>query len=187
MKLKATSLLGLALCLTFFLPSASLKAQTTEPLTASAGTWHSPKGFGATADIYYVNDHFSSFSLSVDLEGILSGKSSTPGTKFRYNYNLPLKMLKTGHGDHVLIYAGPGAALGYVRDTNSRIGLMGGLAADIGCIVFLASKVSLSLEFGGELAFHLREDNRYGVKDFKFYEAGVARIYLPQLRLQYYW
>lgn len=175
------------ICTAVFLSEERIDAQSYSALSSSAGIFQSPKGIGVSADLFSSTEHFDTFTLTMDLQCILSGKSSTPGIKLTYNYNKPIKEIKSGNGEPVIFYAGPGIACGYLRDTNSRIGLMCGISADAGCMVFYESRLSLCVEFSVELGFHLREDSRVGVSDFKFYEAGLTRAYLPQIKIQYYW
>lgn len=168
--------------------SISASAQTFELPRYSVGTFHSAKGFGLSGDIFRKgSDHISSVAVFLDMQSILNGASSSPGIRFRYNYNLPLLARELANGDNLLVFCGPGITFGYVRDTNTRIGYMCGISGDIVCSFLFKNNLSLSLALEASVAFHLREDNNTGVMDFKFYQAGLFNAYMPELRLQYNW
>lgn len=168
--------------------SVSVNAQTLELPKYSVGTFHSAKGFGVSADLsYHDSPHLNSFALFLDMQSILDGRSSSPGFRARYNFNLPLCSKELKNGDRFLLYAGPGVTFGYVRDLNSRIGYMCGISGEIIASFLFRNHLSLSLALEASAAFHLREDNNIGVLDFKFFQAGLVNVYMPELRIQYYW
>lgn len=176
------------LVVSVLISSVSLNAQTLELPKFSCGTFHSAKGFGVSVDLSnYDSAHLNSFVLYLDMQSILDGQSSSPGIRARYNYNHPLCSKDLKNGDKFQLYAGPGVTFGYVRDLNSRIGFMCGISGEIVGSFLFENHLCLSLALEASAAFHLREDNNIGVLDFKFFQAGLFNVYLPELRIQYYW
>lgn len=176
------------LAVSALLSPVSVNAQTLELPEFSVGTFHSLKGFGICADISnHDSAHLNSFALFLDMQSILDGRSSSPGIRARYNYNLPLCSKDLKNGDRFQLYAGPGVTFGYVRDLNSRTGFMCGISGEIVGSFLFENHLSLSVALEASAAFHLREDNNIGVLDFKFFQAGLVNTYMPELRIQYYW
>lgn len=143
------------------------------------GSIHSPKGVGLCADLDHESGAFDSFSLTADLIDILDGKSSTPGVKATYHHNLVLKDWAEGKYE---LYAGPGIALGRVRDMHNHFGMMAGLSGDAGLRVHCFHSIMVSLEW--QVDFALQFKNRFN-PDMSLYSAGFRHSYYPHLRLQY--
>ena len=80
-----------ALFFFILLGPVTVHAQTLELPKYSVGTFHSPKGFGISGDLFKSDSqHINSFAAFIDMQSILNGESSSPGFRLRYNYNLPI-------------------------------------------------------------------------------------------------
>ena len=144
------------------------------------GTTHSLKGVGFCADFDHEGATFSSLALTADLIDILDGKSSTPGLKLTYHYNLIYGSWADGK---YTLYAGPGVMTGYVRDLHNHFGLAGGISGDAGLRVRCRKNLLVSVEFQADLALQFK--NRYR-PDMSVFTAGYRHSYYPHLRIEYH-
>lgn len=151
----------------------------------SAGTFHSPKGFGASVELQGIDyKSFDAFTVIADIHGILLGQYSTPGYKFTYTRDIIIKHLdKSDHS--VDFYAGPGLTAGYARDIDEPHSLIAGLAGAGGCRFSFERGISVNLEIGSDIAFLINRDNRYGQLDMKLYKSGIYHLLYPQIRIHY--
>lgn len=145
----------------------------------SVGTIHSIKGVGLCADIQHGEEAFSSMALTADLIDIVDGRSSTPGQKFTYHYNV---LLSSPDDGALLFYAGPGVTAGHVRNIDNNFGYMAGMSVDGGARLECMSSIVLSLEL--QVDFGLIFKNR-NIPDMSLYKAGFRHSYYPHLRIQY--
>lgn len=163
------------------LPGAMAQGRTS----LSVGTFHSPKGFGASVEVQGA-DHksFDAFTLMADVHGILMGEFSTPGYKFSYTRDIIFKHVDKS--DHSIdYYAGPGLTAGYARDINEPHSLIAGLAGAGGCRFVFERGITVNLELGSDIAFLVNRDERYGNLEMKLYKSGIYHILYPQLRIHY--
>ena len=160
------------------LPMAAETSPKVHPV--SIGMVNSPKGLGISMDIG--PSEFHSIAVTADLTEIISGKSSVPGFKLTYHYNMPFFTGKTDSGYRYSLYAGPGIAQGYVRGVDNRLGYMAGVSGAVGGRIGLQKRITIAIEFQGELALIFK--NRHN-SCMSLYTAGIRHCYYPFIRIQY--
>lgn len=150
----------------------------------AAGTIHSVKGVGFALDSFK-EGHNNHFSAVLDLRGIISGESSTPGFKANYHREIKLTGFETASGHCVELFAGPGITAGYVRDKDPFRGPVAGISCIAGGRVFFGERFCISLDFQGDLALHIFKDHITDVLTMGLYKSGLDKAYWPQLTLDY--
>lgn len=146
----------------------------------SFGTVNSFRGIGFCTDIG--TEDFHAVSIISDLTEILNGRSSMPGLRLTYHYDMTVCSGETKSGYPYIIYAGPGIAQGYVKTLDNRRGYMAGLSGAAGGKVLLARNISVSAEFQADAALIFK--NRH-TQYMSFYETGLRHCYIPYIRIQY--
>ena len=131
--------------------------------------------YSFTSDSSY---NFHSVNAFLDIQGMSWGKVSMPGGYLRYDYNFCIG--KTGR---TLFYAGPGAMLGYVTDSDGSYGAVLGLAASVGIRHKMARRVLLGLSLHPTLAYKLNWES--GRQHLRIYEAGLWHSVLPEISVAY--
>ena len=164
----------------FCIPSFCASGNNDFPKDFSAGLVSSPKGVGLCMDLWYDGETFTSLSFTSDLIDILNGESSTPGGKSTIHYNFIFDRFKDGRID---LYAGPGLAAGYVRNTtDNKYGIMAGVSCDAGLRIKCLHSIVLSFELQADFALIFK--NRRN-PDMALYKAGFLNSYYPHVRIQY--
>ena len=174
------SLIGAILLVLLFAQDQAFAFRRQGSRTVAVGTTHSLKGVGVCADFDHDASCFRSVALTADLIDILDGKSSTPGLKLTYHYNLVFQSWAEGK---YALYAGPGLMTGYVRDLNNHFGLAGGISGDAGFRVRCRNRFLVALEFQADLALQFK--NRYR-PDMSVFSAGYRHSYYPHVRIEYH-
>ena len=172
-------LLGVILLLLLLAQGQTLASRRQGKSSFALGTTHSLKGVGFCADFDHDPTCFSSVAVTADLIDILDGKSSTPGIKLTYHYNLVCKSWADGKYS---LYAGPGLMTGYVRDLNNHFGLAGGISGDAGLRVRCQKRFFVAVELQADLALQFK--NRYR-PDMSVFTAGYRHSYYPHVRIEY--
>ena len=150
----------------------------------SAGTFHSPKGFGVALDYDTRGPILNSYVLYADIYGIPGDKFNTPGYKFVWtHYNLLGE--KSTDESQISFWLGPGLSAGYVHD-HEKDG-RAGICATVNCsgaVRFEFSRnivvdLGISIELG---MFASRKDN---YSEITVYSNGIRQGLYPQLKLMY--
>ena len=155
--------------------------------THSAGIFNSPKGFGIDwCSIRSDGTYFNSFNLYLDLCGVISGRTGTPGVKFDFCHDIIVKEKTVGQ-TRCLIYAGPGASVGYLRDFKSEtMGAMIALNGSAGAKFIFNRGLSLDIGLGAELGLDIsHKDSDPNAKVVTLYKNGLIRLLYPQLKIEY--
>lgn len=161
----------------------------------SWGLFNSPKGFGVSAESPVKGGTFNSFDLYADIYGLPNGRASSyPGVRIQALHNMVLRSYdKPGRSSFV--YAGFGAAAGYVRDFESFSRWNGGpayLIMNMGGIVCISgafgvrcdfADVTLDLGLQADAGFYIRRHESHGNLMFELYRNGLYNSLYPQLRI----
>lgn len=165
-----------------FLP-LSLPARPAGEGDVYWGTIHSPKGFGAFADVVWPGHGFNSFGVYADIYGISSLKASVPGVRFSFLHNVVLKQGSLGdEGATYSIFAGPGVMVGYLLDRDIRIGAAAGITGDIGVRFDFPSSFGVGVFFQGDLALHMKMGQQTTIS---LYKNGLYQAWIPVLSISY--
>lgn len=148
------------------------------------GTFHSPKGFGASLEIDEETSHFISLSAYADLHYVYFGDASTPGFRASYLYNIVLHEHMAPEGMRCQLFIGPGVTAGYGRDRDMRKGFIGGLACAAGARFTFPSRFSVTVGLQADFAAHVDIDQ--GGTKIGLFEDGLQRSYYPQLTIHYH-
>ncbi len=124
------------------------------------------------------NDNFQSVSLFLDMQGLSTGKVNYPGGFARYDYHFALLNTR-----RMLLYAGPGAILGYMTDTDQIYGITLGLCGNIGLKYQFDKHLDIGLSLHPVLGYHLNLND--GGEKLNIYQAGLWRSILPEISVGY--
>ena len=165
-----------------FLP-LSLPARPAGEGDVYWGTIHSPKGFGAFADVVWPGHGFNSFGVYADIYGISSLKASVPGVRFSFLHNVVLKQGSLGDdGATYSLFAGPGVMVGYLLDRDIRVGVAAGITGDVGVRFDFPSSFGVGVFFQGDLALHMKMGQQTTVS---LYKNGMYQAWIPVLSISY--
>ncbi len=125
---------------------------------------------------------FVDINAGVDFSELLGGKASAPGGKARISYNF-LFFRRDCESGSLLLYAGPGIALGYVRN-KGNFGPMLGICGRFGLeFRFESRPVVFSLDLIPLLPIHMRSSGRASSLDF--FRNGLLLSLSPVLGIRY--
>ena len=158
-------------------PSAVAELREGRPMSVSLEGGVHDLGFtySFTSDN---SDNFHSISIFLDMQGLSVRKVEWPGGFLRYDYHFTL------YNQHrVLLYAGPGAALGYVTDSDEKYGITFGLAGNVGVKYMFDRHLSLGASLHPVFGYNLNWEGER--QRLNFYEAGLWRSILPEISLSY--
>lgn len=161
------------------------------------GTFHSPKGVGATA-MFASPDarELDILTVRTDFYGFLSGRTRDVGASLSYTHDYRLFAWEESDC-RLQVHAGAGGMLGYGHDFESgyfsatdrqlerSAGGIGALAGNIALRADFRRRISIDIGFSVYPGVHLRTDRRTGMLLVSFYRGGVINAYLPQLNLMY--
>lgn len=147
------------------------------------GTVYSADYVGVCLRSAYGDGIFNSFDISVDLYKVIDGRHSNPGYKAEFIHNYVLTKGSAGGIYPWRLYAGVGAAAGYVRDVHDGMGVMVGVAGDIGAVMSFRNRISLAFEWRANVGTHITGNASSG--RMSFYAAGLTRAWIPRLRIIY--
>ena len=166
----------LASCICLCLPAKAGKL--------TAGTVHSPKGFGVCFDYVCSPKLYNAYSLVADLYGVLDGTEQMPGIKAGFSHCTRLAGWTKEKGE-INLFAGPGAGFGYVRDYDSggRFGICTTLAGTF-CARY-AFERGITVDMGVILELGIFSSRKDGHVQTTFYKNGVFRSYIPQIKIIY--
>lgn len=165
--------------------TASAVGYSGDGTRLSAGLFQSTKGIGLSLGSRFEGNKYRSFSAILDLDGVLSGRSSSGGIKIRYTGNRILKEWNSNPELNTLIFVGSGFTAGYVRDSELHMGLMAGVSGVAGVRFDFISKLSLKLEWELDIAPHIYRSFDTKTFELGIYDNGFKKIYVPQLTISY--
>lgn len=168
------------------LTAAMLSLAATFSLSAqkvSAGALFSAKGCGVAVAVPAAGGECTVLiSALADFSGLLLGKTKYPGCMARFYYDYTIFSKEFAAGDSFTLYAGPGAMLGYVRDTDGIYGAATALSGELGLAYFPIRRVRISFGFNVDLGLHFDSG---GDKKTRIYMDGLIRSWMPQIGLMY--
>lgn len=189
MYMKHSKVLVLILCLVMSL--------TAGAQDYSFGLYSSIKGIGATFEHRRPNNCFNSYTATMDIYGMPTGRSNMPGGHFSYSHNVIYREYGS-NGVKYSLYWGTGCSAGFVHDFEKGLfaqpggtilrrnyGLMCALAGNYGCRFTFRESLCLDLRFTGEFGCHIRKDEIHGNQDLSCYLNGIFRALYPQLIISY--
>lgn len=168
----------------FLLPAFSSNVSAQDFSRFSAGTFHSPKGFGICLEAQSDSLSFDAVSLIADMHGVLTGEHPRPGVKFTYTRNIIIKHFDK-EGYFVDLYAGPGVTAGYARDISKPLCFIAGLSGAAGSRFTFSKNLSINVELCADIAIELCRNSIYNTLDLSLYKSGLYHFIFPQLRLHY--
>lgn len=125
---------------------------------------------------------FVDVNAGLDFSELLDGKASAPGCKARLSYNFLFFRKQYGSGS-LSLYAGPGIALGYVRN-KGEFGPMLGICGRFGFeFNFESRPVVFSIDLIPLLPLHMRTSGKESSLDF--FRNGFLMSLSPVLGLRY--
>lgn len=150
----------------------------------TAGTVHSPKGFGVCFDYVCSPKLYNAYSLVADLYGVLDGSEKMPGIKANFFHCTRLAGW-TKESGVINLFAGPGAGFGYVRDydSNGRYGLCTTLAGTF-CARYAFDR-GITVDMGVIMELGIFSCRKDGHVQTSLYKNGIFRSYLPQIKIIY--
>lgn len=148
----------------------------------AAGIVSSPDHVGVSARTPDSDGMFNSFTLTLEMRGIYDGKEDTPGVKFSFLHNHAISGGRIRGLYPWMLYVGPGVSAAYVRDNGEELGLMGGVAADIGLCAKFLNSLSIAVEFQADVAFFISDLPDPSMTSYK---SGLYRSWMPVLRISY--
>lgn len=125
---------------------------------------------------------FVDINAGVDFSELLGGKASVPGCKARISYNF-LFFRRYYESGSLLLYAGPGIAVGYVRnkgDFGPMLGICGRFGLEFN---FESRPVVFSIDMIPVLPIHMRSSGRESSLDF--FRNGLLLSLSPVLGIRY--
>lgn len=146
----------------------------------SSGGYFSPKGTGIST-ILDREGYFYDISAAFDLEGMILGATARPGVRASL---LRASVLATPTvGETVLrFYAGPGVAVGYVRDNAAGKGVMGCLCGGFGMLAELRGDVLAGVSIMADFGLHMTR-GASGQWVLDLYRNGLYRAWWPEVRV----
>lgn len=171
------------ICLLLLLGSGGV-ARAQETNSFRIGSFHSAKGFGVCYEQILDEYHFDSFCLYADMGGVLIGEHSTPGIKFNYTRDIVFKTIDR-KDKTVSLYAGPGLCCGYISDFKSPKSMAAGIHGTVGALLSYGHKLELSFSFSTDLAFKLIKDDRRNGTILSFYDSGLFKLLIPEIKILY--
>ncbi len=123
-------------------------------------------------------------SANLDMSGVIPGDCLFPGVSANVAYLYEFAGITFPSGESMGFLAGPGAGVGYVRDTSGAYGAMVSLTGCIGFEYVFMVPVSISLTLEPCIGLHLSRD-RFGYLSMGFYKAGLIYSLLPHLGIKY--
>ncbi len=161
------------------------------------GTFHSPKGVGASAIFWSPNGaEMDILTLRTDFYGVLAGRTRDVGALLAYSHDYVL-WDHAGPDYRLRLHVGAGGQLGYVHDfergffsaTERRLlhgaGAMASVSGNAGVCVDFSRRLTLDVSFSVAPGVHLRVDRPTGAVLVSFYQCGVYHAYIPQVNLMY--
>ena len=157
--------------------------------TGSAGVeiggWFSQKGSGIILSFPFTDGSYGELRINADFEQVLNGRSSVPGFRAQYWYNMRLGTVNVSDELKIRPVAGPGLSLGYVRDFDKDMGFLSALGGNFGLEFFFpSSPLSLYAGIAAELGAHIVLRNRYE-STMTLYTNGLRRVWQPELSVRY--
>ncbi|MBR1573319.1 MAG: hypothetical protein IJ652_00555 [Bacteroidales bacterium] len=169
------------LILAFTFLSLALPAQRK---SVCLGGFFSPRACGVTL-VFPRDRSFSDLRLSADLGGVIRGETAIPGVRAEWQYNYILSRWEVPDGTHILLYAGPGAMLGYVYDGSNGRGVAAALNAAVGGgFRFPGSPVLVTVGFSGSVGCHLTMTDSHDSR-MTLYKTGLRNFLTPEISLRY--
>ena len=123
-------------------------------------------------------------SANLDMSGVIPGDYLFPGVSANVAYLYEFAGITFPSGESMGFLAGPGAGVGYVRDTSGAYGAIVSLTGCIGFEYVFMVPVSISLTLEPCIGLHLSRD-RFGYLSMGFYKAGLIYSLLPHLGIKY--
>lgn len=152
----------------------------------SIGVWQGLKGVGISSHVPHNNGTFNSYVVGVDFEKVLFSKSNIPGFAASFAHLLPVLPLRSREARSLFLYYGPGVMTGIVRDGDKGVGFVACLSAVGGIRATFDKNIELALEWRANLGVHLTANRTESFMiNSGLYRAGLARVYLPQLKIHY--
>lgn len=149
-----------------------------------AGLLSSPRSAGVHVSFAQRGDSQSVLRVYADIYDILDGGQRNPGVKADYHIMFILKAFKVNEDATFSLMAGPGAALGYTRDKNSKQGLMAGISGMFSAGFSFKIPVTVSLGLSGIVGCMITRNSKLD-QTLKLYRSGLTRCLAPELTISY--
>ena len=132
---------------------------------------------------------FNSYSLLINMDGVLNGEESWPGAKMHWCHQ-EIIASRDFEDFHCFFYFGGGASGGFVRDfstlQHSNPGMMASMTADAGVLLRYRGNIDIALDWYAEIGMHLRKDENYVDKyNLSWYANGLLHCWMPCLTIYY--
>lgn len=149
----------------------------------SAGATFSLSGISLSYEYETDRDSFMDFSIKTELADLYFGKGKKAGYSFSFTWNNVLKEWKSGNGERMRFYIGPGAALGYGKDYKTNYGLFFGLKGRIGYECLFERGVCLSVGIAPIFGQHVTRSDEAIV--MRGYRNGLIYGLTPEIGVRY--
>lgn len=139
--------------------------------------------FSASYRTAVKEDELLKLSLNIDMAGVIPGCCDAPGISAGITYQYVFSGKDYPSGESIRFFAGPGADVGYLRDSGGRYGCMVAVTGCVGLEYLFCVPVSISLTVEPCLGIHVRKDGNDLMAGL--YKAGLVYSLYPHLGLKY--
>lgn len=129
------------------------------------------------------SNSFAEISLKAETAEIFSGIKTYPGISASMTWNIIFKEWDTSEGNHLRLFAGPGAILGYASDLHEPDGFIFGIKGRVGAECIYKRNVSISIGFSPVIGSHIV--NLPDHFTMKLYKNGLIYSIIPELGIKY--
>jgi len=156
------------------------QSKTRKSSDISVGGIFSPMQSGVGISLFLDDGSFRDFSLYVDYSDILDKNPIQPGVRFSFYHNL--RIYSSAWNDFpFVIYAGPGAMLGYMHDRNETdYCFVAGVSGCFGIMFKMWHKVNLGVETHVDVAMKFNKNSTVS-----FFREGAVFSYIPMVKIHY--
>lgn len=140
-------------------------------------------GTGLTYERIVSEEAFMELQIRVETFELFHFNAPVPGMSASATWNLYFSEFKSGNGNLVRLFAGPGVAVGYMPDMKAPLGTMFGLKGSVGAECRFDRNVAISINVSPILGAHLTMMG--GMPHMKLFINGLIYGLMPEIGIKY--
>lgn len=168
----------LIVCLAVFVALFQASAQPK-----AMGATFSLSGFSAMYEHSFGEDCFVDADLKAEMGEVFRNVTDIPGISASFSCNFIYSKWKSGNGNAVYAFAGPGISVGIASDLHKDRGYFFGIKGRVGVECQFDRRVAISASLNPILGSHLIIRDEY--LEMAYYRNGLLNAILPEIGIKY--
>lgn len=158
-------------------------ANETHAQSRAVGASFSYAGVGLVYEYDVSEDTFAEIQFRAEMSEVFRSMAPFPGVTASWTWNMYFAQVRSGNGNGIRFFAGPGVIAGFTPDMRAPYGALFGLKGRIGGECRFERNVSISVSISPVLGAHV--SMRDGMPHMKLYRNGLPYGAMPEIGIKY--